>query len=512
MESIVRSFVGKIRQRSAECGGRNVVLHLLPVLRSDTPPDLVEEALSILVDFPELVVEVGGLEKIAELESLTPTAANAVVTIVHACPRTTLDPVLQNEALLHRLVEWHRHSEPVLLLGLLEQVSRYDSVAPTATLVPKLVAIFFNSTVFDDPFASVRLLELLPRLVYTEEAAQHLWSRGGAFLLDAVCRHRVQGRATRAGVLVRSLAELVLHQPILTDDALHKAPLVSLAEAVCMDARDFDDFVTLDTALHSAALRERLQGHAVFLETYVHSFTMSMPTLTPSLVEGAMEHLADMVPTKGPIHGILELFDAARGSVHGDALAQLAWILCATTRARDVVLQFPSLCEVHAQLAQEEHVCEHFRRFDAELSSHFEALAAHPACIALPLVVRGCSVPTLAKHLLPFLHSPIARPTEGTLLHAAIEDVDAGTTQLTTATACPITLERMRCPVVATDGHTYELAALVRLFRTGETRSPLTRETLSPSVVYNRALLASLPRRRHIRVVKVESGRREEHA
>ena len=56
-------------------------------------------------------------------------------------------------------------------------------------------------------------------------------------------------------------------------------------------------------------------------------------------------------------------------------------------------------------------------------------------------------------------------------------------------TICPITLETMHCPVVACDGNTYELSAIIML-KKNETDflSPLTRIPLHPFVFYNRAL------------------------
>lgn len=48
---------------------------------------------------------------------------------------------------------------------------------------------------------------------------------------------------------------------------------------------------------------------------------------------------------------------------------------------------------------------------------------------------------------------------------------------------CPITMEVMRDPVVASDGHTYEKASLVRVLQQSNAVSPLTRERLDPSVI-----------------------------
>ena len=53
---------------------------------------------------------------------------------------------------------------------------------------------------------------------------------------------------------------------------------------------------------------------------------------------------------------------------------------------------------------------------------------------------------------------------------------------------CPITLQVMKDPVVASDGHSYERRAIRRVLNTPNKRSPLTREVLREEVVPNHAL------------------------
>lgn len=56
---------------------------------------------------------------------------------------------------------------------------------------------------------------------------------------------------------------------------------------------------------------------------------------------------------------------------------------------------------------------------------------------------------------------------------------------------CPITQEKMKDPVVATDGHSYERSAIEQVMRTTR-KSPLTREPLSSGLVPNRNLKARI--------------------
>lgn len=58
---------------------------------------------------------------------------------------------------------------------------------------------------------------------------------------------------------------------------------------------------------------------------------------------------------------------------------------------------------------------------------------------------------------------------------------------------CPISLDVFRCPVVASDGYSYELASLLRYAWTAPSfSSPMTREPLSSTVTYNRTLVDAI--------------------
>lgn len=58
---------------------------------------------------------------------------------------------------------------------------------------------------------------------------------------------------------------------------------------------------------------------------------------------------------------------------------------------------------------------------------------------------------------------------------------------------CPITLNSMEDPVVASDGHTYERCAILKVLQGSETpKSPMTREVLLPQVFPNRNLKTSI--------------------
>ena len=67
---------------------------------------------------------------------------------------------------------------------------------------------------------------------------------------------------------------------------------------------------------------------------------------------------------------------------------------------------------------------------------------------------------------------------------------------------CPITTELMVDPVIATDGETYERAAIEEWFALGKTTSPMSGDEIDPSVIFSNKRLW-----RQIAAWKKESGR-----
>lgn len=73
---------------------------------------------------------------------------------------------------------------------------------------------------------------------------------------------------------------------------------------------------------------------------------------------------------------------------------------------------------------------------------------------------------------------------------------------------CPITHCKMADPVVASDGHSYERAAILDVFSKGNGLSPLTREKLNKAVlVANRTLKSRIERHDEDELSAVEAGR-----
>ena len=53
---------------------------------------------------------------------------------------------------------------------------------------------------------------------------------------------------------------------------------------------------------------------------------------------------------------------------------------------------------------------------------------------------------------------------------------------------CPITLQMMRHPVLCDDSYTYELEAICRTLLAGHVQSPMTRNPMTATFIFNRAV------------------------
>ena len=96
---------------------------------------------------------------------------------------------------------------------------------------------------------------------------------------------------------------------------------------------------------------------------------------------------------------------------------------------------------------------------------------------------------------LPPLHEAIrsarerlAELRDEAALRARRETLGLGELPLPHEFKCPITYARMKDPVVASDGHSYERSAIVRVLAARHPRSPLTREPLERTLFANRNL------------------------
>lgn len=112
--------------------------------------------------------------------------------------------------------------------------------------------------------------------------------------------------------------------------------------------------------------------------------------------------------------------------------------------------------------------------------------------------VECCVMRDLAPHVLrglrPVVEAYLCNTTLGVATLEQIDRREVVTTDLEHAT-CPISMDLMSCPVVASDGRTYELKSILRVAwstRSGMVTSPITREGLRLVLYFNRFALDAI--------------------
>lgn len=119
------------------------------------------------------------------------------------------------------------------------------------------------------------------------------------------------------------------------------------------------------------------------------------------------------------------------------------------------------------------------RLLKAQGASDASHLEARIACAEVVGVESG--VLNVAREQLSILNGDSTRSKKRKAL--GLEDMEPPAEFL-----CPITLEKMRDPVVASDGNSYERTAIELVFLRGDLRSPLSREILHTTLFPNRNL------------------------
>ena len=116
---------------------------------------------------------------------------------------------------------------------------------------------------------------------------------------------------------------------------------------------------------------------------------------------------------------------------------------------------------------------------DAEILACFLKPGSEQEDAAEALKELGITGPLAAEQLV-LLCEGARREAER---QARRESFGLGSLELPAEFICPITLHKMRDPVVASDGHSYERAALRDVLQRGNGKSPLTREKLEERTI-----------------------------
>lgn len=342
------------------------------------------------------------------------------------------------------------------------------------------------------------------------------WRGSGSFLMDAFCRYSLD-HPRRMTPVIEIIYIFTSHLPWTTIIPLTTRMLDALSEEIS-DAAAVSKMISI---LHNESVLSRCIQHDILTSILFARGTegflaMNLPgrqDFCDYMVRAAYDRKnTQKMATK-------EMFDT------------LYRVNDAPTRTKRALLyalgvERESICSNFSNLLMDNHdASSHLdcvTNLDSLLCEHFEFIAANPQCVTGDVMICGhpphllfhCIEDLIGKAPLDktltgvcirkFLRNSIVdiqnngNNTHGTLLYLShikniygihnVRWVDPPPRDRMMGSTCPITLEVMHCPVVASDGNTYDIRGILCLLRQTNPRSPLTRKPLERSVIFNRSL------------------------
>lgn len=342
------------------------------------------------------------------------------------------------------------------------------------------------------------------------------WRGSGSFLMDAFCKYSLQHPGELTPV-IEIIFIFTSHLPRSTVIPLTQCMLDALSKEV-VDAATVTKLISI---LYNESISSRCLRHesltSVFFERGVAYF-MSM-----SLIE--REDFCEYM--------ILAVYarKSAQRMATEDMFATLYDLKDEPTRTKRALLyalgvESGSIGPRFSSLLMDNHDAsphaDCVTNLDSILCEHFENMVSNPGCVARDVFIGG-TPPHLLFHCIEdligsasldktrigvrirkYLRNTIVdiqnngNATHGTLLYLShirstygihnVRWVEPPQRDRMVGSTCPITLETMHCPVVASDGFTYDIRGILCLLRQTNPRSPITREPLEPRLVFNRSL------------------------
>lgn len=509
---------------------------LLASIDHSTPVDVVGMALETLcfalARNLDALRERRGIERVLRYMMTVPAACVDATIAHHACciaslgePAPLTAEVLRAEGGATRLYDWYvkagdaRRLFSITLLFCIDETLRAPLLADAERLVDCLTAHLTPAVLGNPSLSALAFRALVALCRGSREHFEDFWERGGVDCLVGLAQHdAAPGR----------IASLLL-------DAVTAAP--TDAALSVRRVPDVIDFLARDLLLDVTKIATRMAG----LRRNAHLFAelADDAPFVHALLDAYVEH-APLAAAACERHedATLALLEMALVSQQHDFPAPRLVALCdvddpATHAMRAYLCAYGlSTAECVPHLATLSATLEtlpdgaYREALDTQLCGHLNRVVEIPALLAAPLCVNALPPHGLLFHLVEL----IAHPTGGhsrfaarvrELLKAAIvvaragepsAGVEAHCRRLADAygldapnvpsrlldgahaalrdcvSVCPVTLEPMHAPALANDGYTYELSVLVRLARSADPRSPMTREPLDAQVTFNRAL------------------------
>lgn len=542
MEALVRSFVKNVHKRVTTMDSVDALLHLpeydvvirnlLPMLHTGTAPDVVEKILVCLVEsihhMPACFDECGGLRKMLRFMAVYPKETLGEVARLHACrivgsvPSLSLAEAAAHDcSIISNLVQWHLSLKEAAFYNLFTLVealcfhpqTRREIVTAVSPYAQLLESSIHHVAVSKLDCATVlRVLVKLLRIHNTEHGMdESVLDTFCASPLEAVIRATVQHKLDTDSYLLDLLYFLSEHKKL--DSVLCNLKGISsgIFEIIGMNmircAEDYNAVCLMcDERFLSHATR-----HSTFVATFLFSLLKHYNDLK-SRRRNALQVCYCMAMENAwfPLRHLIELYQLPEDEYLIDRVS-VASIGMSTWR---IVPHFDKILNIVKHCPTDGSVS----LVDETLHRHFQSMVKTPFHILGELNVHGQGSTNLLFHTILSVITtvPLCTPKLSVAVKDFLcdsiqklpRDVSFSTTRYcaelinqfnldlplpaTTVNAscltCPITLDSMHLPVVASDGVSYELSAIVKVFRTIP-QSPMTREMLKHWVVVNRGLM-----------------------
>lgn len=377
----------------------------------------------------------------------------------------------------------------------------------------------FDAAVCDDVEEVHQGLLVITCLAAGSQAvSRRAWQKVALPLFEAWARHVVAGTVpVPSDPLLSVLRNFVSRLPEEVDLQLgEESPLV---EALTREIKAGGDLESVLGVLLNDSLATQLLSQESFVSALCMRVSIRFKSLTPSDRALALDYLiiaAARCEAGVPLDTIDWLY--ARVTDPG-SLRRRATLYAVAAPTEELVMRFKRLLADNRTAAGDDD------KLDALLCDHFDVLQQTPSLFFhTRVMVRGSPSHELFhciedligrsplgdtwidRKLRDFLREEVeevrrdCEPCWGTLAYCEhIERTflfpESRSRQAALpsaqeyASVCPITLEPMHCPVVASDGVTYELHAIMRhVLLTPNAKSPITREELLLDFVFNRSL------------------------
>ena len=533
MDDFLRSFVTKVNVHSdTACDqdeARRVMEVLLPFVHERTPPDCLDKVLSSLSTLscamPDAFEACGGYERVVRAFGWMTSSVGHALDIVGSDPARCIDLLLSLETtdpFLELLTQVHFDTLKKMrtVLHVLQTLHkggfRLGDWNPNR-LLPRMLACGLTT----DQDLSVGVFDLLGEVCLSSEAlAEQFVANLSVYTGDACCLLTCATNVSLSGMsgrltLVRFVGRLANKFPHVANRLIGIASPrfhAALVEEVREDAKMRYTLRMTNADVLWSHLAELASFREVFVWRAIHDVE---DDATSSHLERAFDVLHGLHIDESMM---VRLYETCK--MMGGMRGRAACLLSSKLTVRSLLPHLPSMLDV---LDRESCV-----ELDERLAVLFHSLKDTPAPLLGEVQVKGPPPKGVLYHLL--LDRVLRMPTpgkrfvdlmDGSFKSAVVKFVEeqlndaplltvggvryardladaCGLTEVFSSSisvphplpptiTCPITLESMHCPVVASDGQTYELSALVRTSEKKALQSPLTREYMLPYVYVNRA-------------------------